>query len=77
MAVKKSKYPHSLKEWEYQVIKDYAALLTAKQMAKLLNRHWQTIYTAGKILKVKFCKKCFQLAEPEMPNIEEYKELFK
>lgn len=76
MNIPESKMPHALQEWEYRLIIDHADKLTVQQLASTLGRHWQTIYKAGKKLKLRFMTSYFQWQEPELPNVEEYKILY-
>lgn len=72
----RSKYAHSLKEWEYRIILEHHKELSAQQIATVIKRHVITVTRAGKRLKIKFKSQLFVTGKEVLPDAEEYKQLY-
>lgn len=72
----RSNHRDALKEWEYRIMLEHHNNLSMRQVAGLINRHYQTVLSAGKRLKIKFKKEIFITGTEELPNVEEYKKLY-
>ncbi len=72
----RSNKPNAIQEWEYRLMLEHHRELSAMQVATLLSRPYHTVLKAGKRLKLKFKKQLFVTGKEEMPDVQEYKQLY-
>lgn len=78
MAIPYNKTQYRLQRWEYQYIKDNAANLTNAEFQLALGRGYCTIRSACKLLRVEARKRLlYQTVPTPIPDVEEYKMLYK
>lgn len=78
MAIPFNKSLRKLQRWEYQYIKDNASILTITEFEKALSRSYEAIKTACKLLRVQPRKRqLYRNVPAEIPDVEEYKSLYK
>ena len=77
MHPRKSKTGRYLEQYQIEYLKENAAELTSMQLSKSIGCSQATIYWHCKKLYLKTTKSYFQHKPPVIPDIAEYKSLYK